>query len=183
MSDEDSLSEMSAVPQRLMPKAPNVTEHHRVLGTNAIHAGNTIATLKAQKTLIDVVKYRVTDLEEFRDNLRDDLSELKEEMVKQREASANIANALQASMSKLGEIVGKHGEELAAAKGGLELKKVIIIGVLGLLGTAVTVFGGYAWGHTPTGPAYQAPTHQQALEVDRKLKEYDPNNQQRIGNP
>jgi hypothetical protein len=183
MSDEDSLNEMSAIPQRLMPKVASITEHHRVLGANALHAGNAIATDKAHKVRIDGVVKRVESLEEFRDGLRDDLSDLKEEMAKQREASTNIANALQVSMAQLGGIVGKHSEELAAAKGGLELKKVIIIGVLGLLGSAVTAFGGYAWGHTPTGPSYQAPTHQQAVEVDRKLKEFDPNNQQRIGNP
>jgi hypothetical protein len=181
MSDEYASGEMSLTPQKLMPRSATITEHHRVLNLNAMHTGNQTSTIKAHKVRIDGIHERVGSLEEFREGFRDDFSELKEELVKQRESTVAIANELQKSMMALGGIVGKHSEELAAQKGGMELKKVLVIALFGLLGTCVTAFGGYAWGHTPSGPAYVAPTHQQALEIDRKIKESDPNNLQRIG--
>ena len=52
MSDEDSLNEMHVAPQRLMPKSPSLTEHHKILGLHAVHAGNTIATIKAQADIL-----------------------------------------------------------------------------------------------------------------------------------
>lgn len=174
MSDEYLSGEMSLTPQRLMPRSANIPEHHRILNLNAMHTGNQTSTIKAHKTRMDGLDQRLSSLESFREDLRDNFSDLKEELGKQREQTAAIANAMQLSVSQLGAIVGKHSEEMAINKGGMEMKRVIVIGILGLLGTCVTVFGGYAWGHTPQGPAYVAPTHQQSIEIDQKLKEMDP---------
>jgi hypothetical protein len=159
MSDEDSLNEMSAMPQRLMPRAPTVTEHHKVLGTNALHAGNTLATFKAHNTRIVSIDHRLESVEKFVDEMAGIRSEL-----------AGVSSAL----SKHGEIIGRLGERMEVEKAGIDLKKTIVIAVFGLLGAMVTSFGGYWLGHTPSGPSYVAPTHQQSVEIDQKLKEMDP---------
>lgn len=161
MSDEDSLSEMSTAPQRLMPRASSVAEHHRVLGMNAIHAGNTLATIKAHKTRQDDLEERVDTLEQF-----------SREMAGIRTELAGVSFAL----SKHGDIIGQLNLEKATEKAAFDYKKSIIIAVIGLLATIVTTLGGYWIGnaHNNSGPSYVAPTHQQAVEIDQKLKDMDP---------
>ena len=162
MSDEDSLNDMSAIPQRLMPRAASVTEHHKVLGTNAIHAGNTLATFKAHNFRINDIDERVETLEKFAQEMAGIRSEL-----------AGVSSALSAH----GKIIGELGVKLENEKAAIDYKKTIVIAVFGLLGTLVTALGGYWIGnaHSPAaGPSYVAPTHQQVLEIDQKLKDMDP---------
>lgn len=168
MSDEDSLNEMSSIPARLMPRAQNLAEHHRVLGTNAIHVGNSLATMKAHKVRQDGLEEKQDDLTERVDTLE----QIAREVGGIRVELAGVS----AAMSKHGEIIGQLGLKLEVEKSGIDLKKTIVIAVFGLLGTLTTALGGYWIGnaHTNSGPAYVAPTHQQAVEIDQKLKEMDP---------
>ncbi len=168
MSDEDSLNEMSAIPARLMPRSPSLAEHHRVLSTNALHAGNSLATLKAHKVRQDNLDERQDHLEERVDTLEQiarDVGGIRAELA-----------GVSAAMSKHGEIIGQLGVKFESEKAGIDLKKTIVIAVFGLLGTLVTALGGYWIGnaHNNSGPSYVAPTHQQAVEIDQKLKEMDP---------
>lgn len=159
MSDEDSLSEINSIPQRLMPRSPTVTEHHKVLGANALHAGNTLATFKAHKVRIDDIDERLEGVE----SVVQQFAKLSTEL-------AGVSTAL----SKHGEIIGQLAVKFENEKAGIDYKKAVVIAIIGLLGTGLTTLGGYWIGHTPAGPSYVAPTHQQALEIDQKLKDMDP---------
>jgi hypothetical protein len=175
MSDEDSMSETIS-PARLMPKAQTLPEHHRILNMSAVHHGNTLATIKAHNVRIVGLDRRMDNVE----GLRDEISDLKNEIVATRDTFKDSVNRLELSMSSLAGIVAKHGEELVVRKQGVDLKKTIIIAVFGLLGAMATASGGYFWAHTPGGPAYVPPTHAQAVQIDKEYREQDPENLKRV---
>ncbi len=178
MSDEDSLSEMHVAPQRLMPKSSSLTEHHKVLNLSAVHAGNTIATFKAHKTRIDDLEERLEEVEEVKDmlwGLRSDMSSQKESM---KEHMDQFSRAI----TSQGAIIGDINQKLASKSSDNEIKKMVIAGVLSLLMAIVTAYCGYTWGH-PSPTKYDAPTHQQAIEIDEKLRAQDPDNIKRQYTP
>ncbi len=178
MSDEDSLSEMHVAPQRLMPKSPSLTEHHKVLGLSAVHAGNTIATLKAHKVRQDNFEERLEDVEQ----VRNVLWELKADMSSQKEALKEHMDQVSRSLTSQGAIIGDINQKLVGKTSDHEIKKMVIAGVLSLLMAIVTAYCGYTWGH-PSETKYDAPTHQQAQEIDNKLREMDPDNIKRQYTP
>ena len=178
MSDEDSLSEMNVAPQRLMPKSPSLTEHHKILNLSAIHAGNTIATFKAHKVRIDDLYERVEEVE----CVKDMLSDLRSDMSSQKESMKEHMDQFSRAISSQGAIIGEIGQKLAVKSTDQEIKKMVIAGILSLLMAIVTAYCGYTWGH-PSETKYEAPTHQQALEIDRKLREMDPDNIKRQYTP
>lgn len=171
MSDEDSLSEMNATPARLMPKSSSLAEHHRILGLSAVHAGNTIATLKAHKVRHDNLEERLEEIEDVKDTLWG----LKADMASQREVMRDHMEQVSKSLTSQGDVIGKIGQTLAENKTNSEIKKMVVAGVISIALAITTAYCGYTFGHQPT-TKYEAPTHQQAIEIDRKIQSYDPNN-------
>ncbi len=176
MSDEDSLNEMHVAPQRLMPKSPSLTEHHKILGLHAVHAGNTIATIKAHKVRQDTLEERLEEIEDVRDLVW----EVKAELASQREANKQQSEQFNKMLISHGDLIGQLGDKLVTQSAGSELKKTIVQGIVAVAIAAVTAYGGYTVGHRPETPVYQAPTHQQAQEIDNKIKEFDPDNLKRL---
>lgn len=177
MSDEDSLSEMNVAPARLMPKSPSLTEHHRILGLSAVHAGNTISTLKAHKVRQDDIEERLEEIED----VRDAVWELKAKMTSQGEAIREHAEQVNKAMASHGDIIGQINQRLATQASNNDLKKTIVTGLIGIIMTAVTAYCGYTWGHSPPELKNDPmPTHQQAQEIDRKIQEFDPENVKRV---
>lgn len=173
MSDEDSLSELNIAPQRLMPKVATTSEHNRILNLSAIHYGHTLSTIKAHKVRADGLEERVEALEE----LQDVIGELKTELVTQRETATARDNQFERAMLSQGVLIGSLNEKFAVQSTGIDLKKAVISGVFALLMAIVAATSGYFMGHTPPGPKYEAPTHEQSVEIDRKYKEMFPENQ------
>lgn len=178
MSDEDSLSEMNVAPARLMPKSPSLTEHHKVLGLHAVHAGNTISTIKAHKVRIDGIEERLEEVEEVKDVIWD----LRADMASHKTSMKEYMDQVNRSMTSQGAIIGDINQKLTTKASDNEIKKMVVAGVLSLLMALVTAYCGYTWGH-PSETKYEAPTHQQAQEIDNKLRDMDPDNIKRLYTP
>jgi chromosome segregation ATPase len=182
MSDEDSLSELNVAPARLMPKSQSLTEHHRTLSLSAVHAGNTISTLKAHKVRMDHIQESVNNLEERIETveaLRDAIYELKSANTANREANREHAEQVNKAMASHGAIIGEINQRLAVNASGMDLKKTIATGVIGLLMTLVTAYCGYTFGHKPD-VTYEPHTTHQLEETARKIQEFDPDNMKRV---
>jgi len=178
MSDADSLSEMSTISTRLMPKSPSIAEHHRILNANAAHAGNTIATFKAHKVRIDGIEERLEDIED----VKEAIWELKADTKSHTEQVSKTLSDQNRTLSNQDKLLADINLKLVNNSQSSEIKKMIVTGIISLLMAIVTAYCGYTWGHTPD-TKYDAPTHQQAVEIDQKIKDFDPDNVKRVNRP
>lgn len=176
MSYEDSLSDMNIAPQRLMPKAQSLTEHHRVLGMNAIHHGNTMATIKAHHVRISDVDERVEELEK----LPEAIASLRSDLSSNRDAMRDYANQQERALASVGGLVAQLNDKMVRQEQGVDMRKAIVGGVFALLIAIVTAGGGYLMGHQSPGPKYEPHTAAQIQSVDQKYNDMQPENQRQI---
>lgn len=165
---------MNVAPAKLMPKSPSVAEHHRVLGLAAVHAGNTISTIKAHHIRQNDFEERLEAVE----GVHEAVWSLRAELEAQRNAGKETANQINKALSEHGALIGQLNERLVAQSSSSELKKAIVTGIVTVLVAIVTAYGGYTMAHK-SDASTDPMTRDQIHQIDEKIKAFDPNNVKR----